>query len=1193
MTIDIKEKQFENDIESSLLKNDYVKRKSENLDKKLIIDPELFFEFLQKSQKEKSLQIEEMYGSGAKDEILRALEKKLEDKSMIHVLRQGFEVSGVHLDCVFFKPVSGLDPESQKQFEQNILSVIRQAHYKQDSEKSLDLVLFLNGLPVATAELKNPATGQNFEDAIKQYKEDRDPKDLLFRFKKRALVHFAVDPYQVHMTTKLEGSKTRFLPFDRGRDGGKGNPDNPNGYRTSYLWEDIWTKENWLEILANFIHLQIIKQKLPAPPKENIIFPRYHQLDAVLKLTSAAKKNGPGTNYLIQHSTGSGKSNTIGWLCYKLFSLFNEQDKPIYDGIIVISDRIAIVDQLGKTIKQFEQTPGTVESVESSSELADNLETHRKILISTQQKFPFVLEKLNQIKGRNFAIIVDEAHSSQSGESAQKVKEVLTKNLEDTLEKEAEQEAQEEESRKDLVDRIEEEMEKRGKRDNLSYFAFTATPKKKTLRLFGTQVSSEDYIPFHIYSMNQAIEENFILDVLKHYSTYEGYFKIVKTAAEDKIVEAKKASRALMRYVDTHHLNIATKAQVIVEHFKTHTQPKIGRVAKAMVVGSSRFQAYRYKQEIDEYIQKQGYQGIRTLVAFSGSLHVDGEIVTEQKINNTKTNQELVDKFDTPDYNILIVAEKYQTGYDQPLLHTMYVDKKLKGIKAVQTLSRLNRTHPGKIDTFVVDFQNKADEIKYAYMPYYKGTTLIDKTTPGYLFNLYDQIISREIITENDLDKFAEIFFKDRQSQTDSDLGKLYASMDPVIDRYNDTKEPQQDEFRTKLVKYIEAYSFLTQVVPYDDTKLEKLFVVCRFLAHEKVLQIIGSQIPELRGDISLQWYRLEKTHEGDISIGKKIRPLVAGDEYGTTKPPEIPTSLSELIRLLNERFGGPFSDADIVTIEEWENLLKNMPELRVMAQENEFSDFLRHFEAKFQEIMLSSMDQNQNLVSRVFSNPEFRREITIKAAEQYHKWARMPELPPITPGNTWQNRHLFRQTIHRCKGFVHWIDLYLNKDALDFLMDSFDKQKVKEIKILTGLHDNEYSINEKLLERFKSYQEELAKNGISLEFKIIATKQGRDRVAHDRYLLGENRKFNVVSFTMLKKGRLSEIIETTNEIPFEDYWNDKDSVDIIKDWDVIKSSLVNEYTCADCGEKFSLSFKLPQGKPAYCPKCFPKHRRS
>ena len=1188
MTIDISEKKFEENIESTLLKDGYIKRNPSDFDREYILDSELFFKFLKDSQKEKYIQLQEMFASDTKEKILQAYEKEVDSESLIHVIRKGFSVSGIKLDCLFLKPVSGLNQDADLYYQKNILSVIRQAQF--DVEKmSVDLLLCLNGIPVATAEVKNPATGQSYEDAIKQYKEDRGSKKKLFKFKRGALVHFAIDPHEVYMTTKIQENRTQFLPFNKGRNEGRGNPDNPEGYQTSYLWEKIWQKETWIEIISNFINLQIIRQKPPRQDKENLIFPRYHQLDSVLQLTSATKTSGPGINYLIQHSTGSGKSNTIAWLAYKLFSLHSLQDKPVFDAVLVLSDRTVIVNQLGNTIQQFEQTSGTVVVVENSDELAQNLAKQRKIIISTQQKFPYVLDYITQVKGKYFAVIIDEAHSSQSAETSKKVQQVLTTNLDEA----AEQESKIEDQEIDIVDQIEKEMKARGPQKTLSYYAFTATPKKKTRRLFGIKISDDNYRPFHVYSMKQAIEEGFILDVLKNYTTYEQYFRIVKTASEDKVVENKKASRSLLKYVDLHILNLSTKAKIIVENFREHTQPKIGGLAKAMVVGSSRLQALKYKQEIDEYIQENGYEGIKTLVAFSGSLKDDtGQLFTEQSVNHTKTERDLREKFDMPEYNILIVAEKYQTGFDQPLLHTMYVDKKLYGIKAVQTLSRLNRINPGKIETFIIDFKNNIDTIYTAFMPYYEGISLVDRTDQSYLFNLYHMIMEFGIITEADLDKFAETFFKQLSKQTDADHGKLYAAVNLILSRFIDSDEKLQDDFKTKIVKYIENYSFLTQLVPYDDTKLEKLNAVLKFIINENFIKNIGSTIPELKGDISLQWYRLEKTYEGNILLGNVEGSLILGDDYGTPKEPEVLTSLSEVIKAINDKLGDTFSAADTLAIEEWISYLKNDPLLRKIARENSFDDFFKQFEKRFLAIVIENDEQNQLLVKRIFADPEFKIELIKSASFLYYGWVKTNQLPPITPADPARNREIFRQTIYTCKGFIHWLDLYLNEDALDFLIDSYDKKNVNEIKILTGLYDNESSINEKLLQKFKMYQQELQKDGINLQMKIVSTKEGRNRVAHDRFLLGKNIKFNVVSFTQLQNGRFSEIKKTDNEIPFNDYWTDLDSFDIVKDWAKIKALVIFDTKCSDCGRDIQVPFRPDGRRPVYCKECKKKHRK-
>ena len=558
MTISHKEEDFEDAIVKVLHDGGYEERFPKDFDKNLCLDSELFIRFVKDTQPESW---EKLLEDNTEEEILKKLVDKIENSSMIDVIRNGFSIYDIEINCAIFKPVNKKEPKHEKQYQKNILSVIRQAQYDNEGHE-LDLLLCLNGLPVATAELKEKSKDQTYKDAIKQYKEDRDSRNPLLRFKRGAPVHFAIDAHEVHMTTKLQDSETNFIPFNKGRKGGYGNPDNPDGYRTAYLWEQIWQKEIWLDIIGKFIFHLSEQQSPPLPPKEAIIFPRYHQLESVRNLTANTKQVGTGTNYLIEHSTGSGKSKSIAWLAYKLFSLHNENDNPVFDSVLVLSDRIVIVDQLEDTIKQFERTEGVVEKAESSSDLATNLETSRLVHISTQQKFPYVIDKISQIKGKNFAIIIDEAHSSQSGEGAEKVRAVLANN------DDAAQEAKEEESTPDIIDRIAETMRTRGPSKNLSYYAFTATPKKNTLRLFGTEVSENEYEPFHKYTMNQAIEEGFILDVLKNYTTYESHFRLLQTSSEDKIVDNKTASRKVMNYVDTHQERIDYLAKFIVEHFR-------------------------------------------------------------------------------------------------------------------------------------------------------------------------------------------------------------------------------------------------------------------------------------------------------------------------------------------------------------------------------------------------------------------------------------------------------------------------------------------------------------------------------------------------------------------------------------------------------------------------------------------------
>ena len=1152
MTIAVTEKQFEDLIEKTLLDSGYEKG-TKNYDRKLAIDYEILIRFIQNSQKEKWDELEEIHAESTRDEILRALEKALESESMIHVLRNGFILSDIKVDCAYFKPVSSKNPDLKWLYEQNILSVIRQLHYSTKNENSIDLAFFLNGLPVATAELKDYKEG--YLDAITQYQQTREVNEILFQFKKRAMVHFAVDPFEIHMTTKIEGNKTEFLPFNKGENFGKGNPENPNGLRTSYLWENILQKDQWLDIIGKYITLQIIPQKYPTPDKEALIFPRYHQLDAVNLLQKETITQGAGNNFLVQHSTGSGKSNTIAWLAYKLFSLHDSNDERIFDSIIVLSDRVGIVNQLGKTIEQFEQTKGVVQLMETTKMLTENLETAKKILITTQQKFPPALKKIGKIKGKKFAVIIDEAHSSQTGDEAKAVVDVLSAKMSEEVKKETTQE----ESKKDIVDKIEELRSI----ENLSYYAFTATPKEKTLRLFGKQISEpskrEDGVPYdphHEYTMKQAIEEGFILDVLEKYTTYNQYFHLVKTSTGEKIVEGKRAIAAILRWVNSHEMAIDQKGEVIIEDFQQNVKPAIGELAKAMIVTPARLAAFKYKRILDKIIKEKNIQGVKTLVAFSGSIKdEEGNTHTERSLNGTRTDEELRNLFDTPEYNILIVAEKYQTGFDQPLLHTMYVDKQLQGIKAVQTLSRLNRYHPLKEETRVIDFQNEVGQIEKSFAKFYKGTSLIDKVKPGFLVKLYSHIMGFDIITQNDLNEFVRIFFKPQSEQLDSDHIEIFSKMEPIIDKYSKADEKIQDEFRANLSKYHKEYSFLTRFIPYSDENLEYLYALIKFLFAKKLLSGVSFQLGALKGDVSLQRFRLEKTHEGSISQDSDKKRLTASDKIPDGKEPEKLTSLSAIIKTMNEKFGTGFSltDAEVITIDEWMDVLKKMPTLRDIAQSkhNSVEDFTRAFREEFDRIIVKRemILQYKGLISKIWEDEVYHTAIVNKAAEMYYSWAKENHIPPITPANPVENRLHFRQTIASCKGYLHWVDRYFNYEGLEFLMHGLNMQDVKEIKILTSVYQN--GINPKLYSEFEKFQKELKNKGITCEMQIIMTKD-LHRQMHDRFIIAENVTYNVPSPTTVNLGQFSEIKKSTADVPFDEWWNSTESIDIIQNWDKI-----------------------------------------
>mgnify|MGYP003632626454 FL=1 len=666
---------FEEAIEASLLENGaYIKGHSQDFEAKLGLFPSYIIHFLQTSQPTLWDKIVNIHKDNVEQKVIQRLLKELDNRGTLDVLRNGFTDYGVKFKMAYFRPESTLNPEAEILYATNHLSVTRQLYYERNGKSSLDMVLSLNGLPVATIELKNQFSGQNVTNAKKQYVYDREPTEPIFQFKKRTLVHFAVDTDECYMTTKLAGKNTRYLPFNLGANNGAGNPINKEGYRTAYLWERVWAKNSFMDIIGKFLHLNAETFQLNGvqKTKETLIFPRYHQMDVVRKLTTDAKHNGAGHNYLIQHSAGSGKSNSIAWLSYRLSSLHNANNERVFDSVLVITDRKVLDSQLQSTIYQFEHKQGVVQKIEKNSQqLADAITAGSNIIITTLQKFPFILEKIGELPARKYAVIIDEAHSSQGGEATKKMKEVLSaKSLEEAALEELYSGLDE-----DAEDQIRKSMEARGKQDNLSFFAFTATPKTKTVEVFGTPDANGIPKPFHLYSMKQAIEEGFILDVLKNYTTYKTYFRLSKEIEEDPKVNKKQAASAIGRFLSLHPHNLAQKTEVIIEHFRQVVSKRIGGMAKAMLVTGSRLHAVRYKDEVDKYIQKMGYHDIKAIVAFSGKVIYDlyPEGVTEVEINDFK-EKELPRKFASSEYQLLIVADKYQTGFDQPLLHTMYVD---------------------------------------------------------------------------------------------------------------------------------------------------------------------------------------------------------------------------------------------------------------------------------------------------------------------------------------------------------------------------------------------------------------------------------------------------------------------------------------------------------------------------------------
>ncbi|MEB3192405.1 MAG: type I restriction endonuclease [Snowella sp.] len=976
------EKTFETAIIENLLEfGDYTEGDASDYSAELGMFKAGVLEFIQKSQPKQWEKLAKIHGAEVESKFIQRLYKEMDLRGSLDVIRNGITDYGVKFKLAYFKPESGLNPDTIKLYQQNRLTVTRQVYFSSKTKQSVDLVLSLNGLPVATLELKNQFTGQNTKNAQKQYNTTRDHQELLFTFKKRALVHFAVDDEEVYMTTRINGDKTYWLPFKQGYQNGQGNPPNPDGYRTEYLWQKILVKDSWLEILGRFVHLQIEEYEFEGRThkKENLIFPRFHQLDAVRKLTHHARDNGAGHNYLIQHSAGSGKSNSIAWLAYRLSGLHNSQDERIFNSVIVITDRLVLDSQLQDTIYQFEHKAGVVQKIDKdANQLAEAITNSTNIIITTLQKFPYVVDKIGTLPDRRYAVIIDEAHSSQGGESSKKLKEVLTAQ---TLEEAATEDQAEDYTAEDLIDEYADRSAKtRGKQANISFSAFTATPKPKTLAIFGQKNRQGQPEPFHLYSMRQAIEEGFILDVLQNYTTYELYLKLSKAIEDDPELNKKKTAKAIARFVSLHPHNLAQKTAIIIEHFRTCVAHKIGGRAKAMVVTSSRLHAKRYFEEFNYYIKEKGYsKEIKILVAFSGKVK-DSEFPDEKYPDGVSEPQltgfgikELPKIFEQDEYKILIVADKYQTGFDQPLLHTMYVDKPLAGVKAVQTLSRLNRTAPGKEDTFILDFVNSRETILESFQPYYELTTLKEEPNPNHLYDLKGKLDQYQIYLTSEINTFAKIYFDPKTKMTVKAQSQLYAILEPACERYKALEtEDKQDEFKKSLRTWTNLYSFLAQIMPFRDAELEKFFAYAKLLLTKLPKRSLGDTV-RLVDEIALEYYRLEKIKEGSIDLVKgEIGELETVTEAGIKRPKEEKAPLSIIIEKLNERFGTDFEEADRLFFEQIEAELIEDEKLQTQAKANKLDTFKFAFEETFLEKLIERMEQNQEIFEKILEDQSF-----------------------------------------------------------------------------------------------------------------------------------------------------------------------------------------------------------------------------
>lgn len=938
----------------------------------------------------------------------KAFDNAITQDGLISVLRHGFKHRGISFRVCYFKPESELNETAVENYKKNVCQCIRQWHYSELNNNSVDMMLAINGIPVVAIELKNQLTGQSVDNGIRQWKYNRNPKEPAFGFNKRILVYFAADLYNVMMTTKLDGIDTIFLPFNQGsngagNDGGAGNPQNTDGrYVTEYFWKEVLQKDKLLDILQKFINLEKTESKKKMPDgstqttvSTKILFPRYHQLDVVRKLVAHVREHGSGHNYLIQHSAGSGKSNSIAWAAYRMASLHDSNNVPVFNSVIIVTDRKVLDQQLQATVTGFDHTLGSVVTIDekkNSGDLRDAINAGKRIIVTTLQKFPVIYDQVNSAEGKRFAIFVDEAHSSQTGHSAMKLKQALA-DVTDALKEYAEIEgkAVEEIEKNDI---LVQEMLGQGKHDNLSFFAFTATPKPKTLELFGEPYPDGSFHPFHIYSMRQAIEEGFILDVLANYTTYKMCYQIAKNTPDNPEVPVSKAVKTIRRYEELHPHNIQQKAAIIVETFREITKKKIGGQAKMMVVTASRLAAVRYYHEIQKYLKANGYDDLSIMVAFSGTIKdpddPSGIEYSESSMNIDKNGRRIKESQTKSVFhdegNILIVAEKYQTGFDEPLLHTMIVDKELRGVKAVQTLSRVNRTYPGKEDTFILDFVNDVDHIKEAFQPFYQETSLDEQINVDLIYTTQKILHGFGIYTQEDIDKAANIYFDPDIRNANATQGQISNALKSVADKYNEKlNQEERYQFRREVRAFVKWYNYITQIIRMFDKDLHKEFIFCTYLS--KLLPPDPVTPFDLDNRIKLEYYKLEKTFEGSIELEKKSGSWAPTNKKKAGGTTEKLSPLDEIVQKINEAYFGDFTEADKVIVDDLYKRMRKDENVRKAAQTDDRQVYERNiFPGIFDETAQKSYMENTEAYRQLFLDADKYRSVCMALADMLYK---------------------------------------------------------------------------------------------------------------------------------------------------------------------------------------------------------------
>lgn len=1003
------EKQFERDIESFLISSKGGWQKATDagyragfqydgtgtLTENYALDIETLCSFVKNTQPVQWALFEKRCKNDPQRKFYKAFQNAVDMEGLVNVLRHGFKHRGQEFKVVYFQPETKLNQLALTHYNENICQCIRQWHYSPRNNNSVDVMLAVNGIPLIAIELKDQLTGQTIDNAITQWMTDRDPREEAFQFNCRILTYFAVDLYQAAMCTRLLGTNTNFLPFNQGSngpgvDGGAGNPQNANGgYVTSYLWETVLQKDSFLDILQKFISYQKETKKITLPDgkvrtetTEKIIFPRYHQLDVVRKLIHHTKEYGPGHNYLVQHSAGSGKSNSIAWTAYRLASLHNEENLAIYNSVIIVTDRKILDSQLQDTVNGFDHALGSVVLIDekkTSQDLLKAVNDGKRIIVTTLQKFPVIYDLVDNTVGKTFAVIVDEAHSSQTGKNAMSLRTALA-DTSDALVEYAELEEKAEEELEASTDKLLQELISAGKHSNLSFYAFTATPKDKTLEIFGEEWPDGSFHPFHVYSMRQAIEEGFIMDVLANYTTYKTCYKVAKNIPDNPEVPASKAMKLIRRYAELHPYNIAQKAAIIVETFRAVTSKAIGGKGKMMVVTASRLAAVRYFQEVQKYIRQQGYDSLQVMIAFSGIVKdpdMPGPEYTESGMNTDENGNRVTESQTKSVFHeqgdILIVAEKYQTGFDEPLLHTMIIDKKLRDVKAVQTISRLNRIYPGKIDTYVLDFVNSVEDIQKAFQPFYTETSLESEINVDLIYIVQKKLREYKVYTDEDIGTVTSIYLDPQSTKNNIALqGKITNALLPVAARYNNNLDQQQRyEFRRQIRSFVKWYNYITQIVRMFDKDLHKEYIFCSYLS--RLLPSNEAEVWDLGSKVALEYYKLEETFAGSIPLQKDVSGQYEAPtmKKGVSKQ-DSKSQLDEVIEKFNEQYAGEITEGDRIIVEILMNKMSQDDVLRKSAQQDGEQIFINSvFSKAYDRTAMDAYKESSQAFGILFSDPK------------------------------------------------------------------------------------------------------------------------------------------------------------------------------------------------------------------------------